>query len=216
MFPSKHFPPTIQAAIEPRQHIAPPGCRLLLLFHLWKTGVTPPQREGGQGGERSWTFTTWWCWEDWRVKVKQPGWWRKTDPAVERVPDDRQGDLRQHLSKDHRWRVPGQQLQVLNMSLQVLFSHSPNWLNQVHNRPLTSKLQRSHHLPHAKPALGELHVSHLQVGVGKCFYDTGLSTKLISYANIAFFIRPIASLLHQRYESEEEFVFKWMKKTIRF
>ena len=124
MFPSKHFPPTIQAAIEPRQHIAPPGCRLFLLFHLWKTGVTPPQREGG---ERSWTFTTWWCWEDWRVKVKQPGWWRKTDPAVERVPDDRQGDLRQHLSKDHRWRVPGQQLQVLNMSLQVPFSHSRNW-----------------------------------------------------------------------------------------
>ena len=41
---------------------------------------------------------------------------------------------------------------------------------QVHNRPLTSKLQRSHHLPHAKPALGELHVSHLQVGVGKCFF----------------------------------------------
>ena len=79
---------------------------------------------------------------------------------------------------------------------------------QVHNRPLTSKLQRSHHLPHAKPALGELHVSHLQVGVGKCFYDTGLSAKLISYTNIAFLIRPIASLLHQRYESEEEFVFK--------
>ena len=80
--------------------------------------------------------------------------------------------------------------------------------NQVHNRPLTSKLQRSHHLPHAKPALGELHVSHLQVGVGKCFYDTGLSAKLISYANIAFLIRPFASLLHQRYKSEEEFVFK--------
>ena len=168
-FPSKYSLPTIQVAIEPRKHIAPPGCRLFLLFHLWKTGVTPPQREGG---ERSWTFTTWWCWEDWRVKVKQPGWWRKgteTDPAVERVPDDRQGDLRQHLSKDHRWRVPGQQLQVLKYELAsplVILQTD----HQVHNRPFTSKLQRSHHLPHAKPALGELHVSHLQVGVGKCFF----------------------------------------------
>ena len=34
---------------------------------------------------------------------------------------------------------------------------------QVHNRPVVAELKRGHHLPHAQPALGELHLSHLQV-----------------------------------------------------
>ena len=107
---------------------------------------------------------------------------------MERVPDDWQEDLRQHLSTDHWWQVSRQQLQVLDMNIFSTCVLLTNFLipgsQQTGHcrtpvRPSSSTCQtctgRTTPIPHTgngirymfeemyrSLASGEVHLSHLQ------------------------------------------------------
>ena len=87
-----------QVPSEPREQPATPFCRLHLPRLPWTTGLTSSPREGAGA--------TWSCQVD--HPVDQTCRAGQADPVVERVPDDRQEDLRKHLSQDHRWPLSDQ------------------------------------------------------------------------------------------------------------